>query len=353
MTFHDYPYTLRVGDALYLLSELPDNSVDSIVTDPPYGLSKQPVITEVLAAWLNGDRYESSAGGIMNAKWDSFVPGPDLFREACRVLKPGGYLLAFAASRNFDLLGISLRLGGFHIIDTIHWTYGSGFSVASRNVAKDFLAQGDLPNAEKYQGFGTLLKPSHEPILVCRKPLEGSFTDNLRAHGTGALNISACKVNDRFPANTILGCGCLEEHTEDCPVKVLGKAANYFYCAKASSKERELGCEHLPPKPGGNYKKGLLADLELGINRSRPKHNFHPSVKPLKLMRYLVRLVTPPGGLTLDPFCGSGTTGCAAVLEGFSFIGFDLEEDYIKIAEARINHWLKELAKPDPQLKLF
>ena len=371
-----------------------DNSVDSIVTDPPYGLS------------------------FMGKKWDYDVPGEDIWRECLRVLKPGGHLLSFAGTRTQHRMACAIEDAGFEIRDMIAWVYGSGFpksldvskaidkaAGAEREVVGSYRVGGtaakgkhkgrvaadadegtaagcfrDLdittpatPDALRWQGWGTALKPALEPITVARKPLIGTVAANVLAHGTGALNIDGCRVGTsdvlsfgsrelgdgikygkckpttegvqnpqgRFPANLIhdgsdevlalfpdskgalapvygkqgnqkchTGDNGIYGHYEqrDTPMfprNDTGSAARFFYCAKASRAERGEG-------------------------------NVHPTVKPLALMRYLVRLVTRKGGIVLDPFMGSGTTGVAAIQEGMNFIGIEREAEYCEIARARI-----------------
>lgn len=331
--------TLLLGDCLARLKELPDNSVDAVVTDPPYGLS------------------------FMGKKWDYDVPATEVWAECLRVLKPGGHLLAFAGTRTQHRMAVRIEDAGFEIRDMIAWVYGSGFP-------KSHNLQGD------WQGWGTALKPALEPITVARKPLIGTVAENVLAHGTGALNIDGCRVpgalegdpnrfrktdggefvakfdnapvvrsDGRWPANLIHD-GSEEvlarfpegsfnkpvERKSDNPQNTIygaglgvgksgsvraafgdtGSAARFFYCAKASKADR--GAE-----------------------------NVHPTVKPTNLMRYLCRLVTPPDGVVLDPFMGSGSTGKAALLEGFQFIGIEREVEYLKIARARI-----ATARPEP-----
>ena len=291
------------GDCLELLRELPDCSVDACVTDPPYGLS------------------------FMGKAWDYDVPQAEVWRQVLRVLKPGGHLLAFAGTRTQHRMAVQIEDAGFEIRDMIAWVYGSGFP-KSRN----------LDGA--WQGWGTALKPALEPITVARKPFKGTVAANVLAHGTGGINVDGCrvaaegesfdhlkgrplmKINNRrtdeeslngpaqqaalaklkelgrWPANLIH-----DGSEESC--ELLRDAARFFYCAKASKADR-----------GGD--------------------NTHPTVKPTDLMRYLCRLVTPPGGVVLDPFMGSGSTGKAAVLEGFRFIGIERETEYIEIARGRI-----------------
>lgn len=376
------------GDCLEELKKLPDNSVDSIVTDPPYGLSdqKQADVTACLTAWLAGQEYKSKKKGFMGKSWDAWVPGPEVWKECYRVLKPGGHVLTFSGTRTQDLMGISLRLAGFEIRDTIAWVYGSGFpksldvskaidkaagaegkyegaktaahaSRKSLNVPegwdRPWMANPDAMNransayhpatdaAKAWEGWGTALKPALEPIILTRKPLDGTVAANVLKHGTGALNIDGGRIgvdpldkNHRNPLSNdsskksvfgIGGTGCLGagrwpanliHDGSDEVTDLLGDSARFFYCSKASKKDREEGL---------NAADGTRA-------------NNHPTVKPTDLMRYLVRLITPPNGTVLDPFAGSGSTGKAAMLEGFSFIGIELDENYATIAQKRIDH---------------
>jgi site-specific DNA-methyltransferase (adenine-specific) len=297
---------LILGDCLDKLKDLESNSVDSIVTDPPYGLS------------------------FMGQKWDYDVPSVSIWKECLRVLKPGGHILSFSSSRTYHRMVVNVEDAGFEIRDQIMWVYGSGFPKSH-----------NLKNESK--GWGTALKPAHEPIVMARKPLEKkTVANNVLEYGTGAINIDGCRVGDegRWPANFIHD-GSEEvlehfphtksgkmgpehnRHTDSSPNGIYGKfdvnhplgqtygdagsAARFFYVAKANKKDRE-------------------------------EDNNHPTIKPTELMKYLIRLVTPKNGTILDPFMGSGSTGKAAVLEGFSFTGIELSEDYLKIAEKRINH---------------
>ena len=509
-----------------------DNSVDAVVTDPPYGMSSPPDIVEVLTHWLAGDDYHHRGAGFMGREWDAFVPGPAVWKECLRVLKPGGYLLAFAAPRTVDLMGISLRLGGFELRDTIiFWGFGTGFpksmnvakaidKAAGRDAAKSAKALKEWRNAAKltrpalaelvgctpasirdweegrvrttgkppeflvpsqqyrdrlnelcsygtdtrtitsraqsrsgdgsviglghtgaiygpptsdlakqWEGWGTALKPAYEPILCVRKPLEGNVANNVLLHGTGAINIDASRIPTtaedrkrmeemsagfvgrqwgdphlvnygyedsmatktlsvphqagRFPANVILGHhpDCVPVGAEDvevwdchpdCPVRSLdeqsgilksgkpgirgargavnsgatygaesrpvgnpetgfgdmGGASRFFYCAKASKSERSIGLDE-----------GTV--------------NMHPTVKPIKLMDYLVNLVTPPGGVVLDPYCGSGTTMLAAVNGGFTGLGIDRDDDgtYLEIAAQRVAHAGGRVTRKNPSVR--
>lgn len=343
-----------------------DNSIDAIVTDPPYGLSKQPKMEEVLKHWLAGDDYNATGSGFMGKSWDSFVPGPSIWKEAYRCLKPGAWAVVFAGSRTQDLMALSLRLAGFEIMDTGMWLYGSGFPKSldiSKAIDKQLGAEFDsVPasgvgfmnengeggynatknrliqtseksdQAKQWGGWGTALKPAYEPFILARKPLDGTYANNVLKHGVGGLNIDRCRLpdSDRFPTNVI-------HDGLDEPW------AKYFYCAKASKKDRDEGLENLSITSAGEMtdrEEGSdgLNSPRAGAGRTTGARNIHPTVKPTELMRYLCRLVTPPDGLILDPFSGSGSTGKGAVLEGFNFIGFEMDDKYCEIANARIKH---------------
>ncbi len=307
---------LLEGDALMLLAKLPDACVDAIVCDPPYGIE---------------------LGG---ASWDSF--GKDSPAEAferwtfqwaaeCRrVLKPGGHLLAFGSPRTFHRLVAGIEDGGLDVRDQLLWLFAQGLPKSHR-----------LPG-----GMGTTLKPAYEPILLARKPLEGRTIDNLKAHGTGALNIAAARVGEAayWPAHVTLAHSeeCQDSCKPGCPAAMIAAArpdllpSRLFFSAKATRVEREAGCEQLPRESVALY---------TGKRHSpRLVRNQHPTVKPIDLMRWLVKLVTPPAGLVLDPFTGSGSTGAAAVLEGRQFLGIEREGKFVDIACARITHWANQAA---------
>jgi site-specific DNA-methyltransferase (adenine-specific) len=368
------------GDCREVMAGMADGSVDAIVTDPPYEL------------------------GFMGKSWDAsgIAYDLDVWRQALRVLKPGGHLLAFSGSRTYHRMVCAIEDAGFEIRDQIMWLYGSGFpkshdvskaidreAGAERRVvgekpqtgAKFKLTQNLIdnggfndpdrvsynitapatPEAEQWSGWGTALKPAHEPIVVARKPFKGTVAANVLAHGTGALNVDGCRVGTEGgckgdgssgPSSGILGNGLNEDWSPPIaglgrwPANVihdgsdeitsgLGEAARFFYCAKASKRDREEGLDGFEERrvfgDGG-------ASLD-GISNTRgPRANHHPTVKPTDLMRYLCRLVVAPGGIVLDPFTGSGSTGKAAVLEGFQFIGIELSEEYSAIAMARIQN---------------
>jgi DNA modification methylase len=371
-------FDIRHGDCREVLKQLPDYSVDSIVTDPPYEL------------------------GFMGKAWDStgVAYQVEVWQECLRVLKVGGHLLAFGGSRTYHRLACAIEDAGFQIRDQIMWVYGSGFP-KSLNIGKQ-------EGCETWQGWGTALKPAHEPIVMARKPLVGTVAQTVLTHGTGGINIDGCRVgradgddssagnrtanfatqetmsggngsggwsqNDmgRFPANFIHdgsdevlelfpqsnggafpkksnvptgrhyegGWGAVDNGSRTEMGD--GSAARFFYCAKASKKDRNEGLDGFTIRNNkfGNQKNG--DDLGNGsVNdkfTNQPQANHHPTVKPTDLMRYLCRLITPPNGTVLDPFTGSGSTGKAATLEDFNFIGIEQSAEYVEIATARINH---------------
>lgn len=374
--------TILQGDCIEVLKTLPENSVDSIVTDPPYGLEfmgkdwdapwKKSEVVKVTDKSTNGIFHDKGfnhgirfSRGLFEMqefqKWcESWA------KEAYRVLKPGGHILAFGGSRTYHRLAAGIEDAGFEIRDQIMWVYGSGFP-KSMNVGLALEKKGLDP--EEYAGWGTALKPAHEPIVMARKPLEGTVVDNLLAWGTGAINIDESRVpgepvpinkleewsgfgqktepdyeqeinsSGRFPANFIhdgsdevaklfprskggaypakrgkaVATTFASGQETEGGFRAMGddgSAARFFYCAKTNTKERNDG---------------------LGKEK-----NTHPTVKPTELMRYLIRLITPPAGVVLDPFMGSGSTGRAAVIDGFSFIGIDQNPEYVEIAKKRV-----------------
>lgn len=291
----------------------------------------------------------------MDKKWDYDVPSQEIWAECLRVLKPGGHLLSFAGTRTQHRMAVRIEDAGFEIRDMIAWIYGSGFPKS-------------LNLKNEWQGWGTALKPALEPITVARKPLIGTVAENVLAHGTGALNIDATRVGTeqieagragredcvgysgglkgqesggvnigRWPANLIHDGG--DEVVGLFPADKQGSAARFFYCAKASKRDRDEGLDGFEAKRGTVGNKWTDQDYRRGDEvPSVDRRNHHPTVKPTDLMRYLCRLVTPPGGVVLDPFMGSGSTGKAAKLEGFSFIGIEREAEYHAIAAARIKN---------------
>ena len=306
-------WRLIEGDAPTLLAKLPDACVDAVVCDPPYSIAIGG------AAW---DRFDDGqAAGEAFERWTCTWAA-----EVLRVLKPGGHLAAFGAPRTFHRLVAGIEDAGLEIRDQLLWLYAQGVPKSRR-----------LPD-----GFGTALKPAYEPILLARKPFAGRTIDNIEAHGTGVLGIDATRIR---PAGTWPPHVALSHHerchqdgcAEDCPAGMIDQArpdllaSRLFFCSKATRQEREAGCEQLPAN-----------DIQLYPGKQRPPRvvrNVHPTVKPLALMRWLVRLVTPPGGLVLDPFAGSGSTGIASVLEGRRFVGIERESEFIDVACARLTHW--------------
>ena len=414
---------LMLGDNMKSLKKLPDNSIDSIVTDPPYGLS------------------------FMSKKWDYDVPTVEFWKEVYRVLKPGGHILSFGGTRTYHRMVVNIEDAGFEIRDQVMWLYGSGFP-KSHNIGKavdkiegnerEVVGEKkiydthhsptekennwqvkDIPltkGQSKYEGWGTALKPANEPICVARKPLsEKTIADNVMKWGTGGINIDGCRVEyksdddisgwskknytegetssgfidglnnqssskneeGRFPANIILDETAAElldkqsgvtkstptpSHTRKGNVVAdertskaagifgdgnmlygsnhndKGGASRFFYVAKVSKKERNLGLDLFEDKPSYMVENGSKTS---GLNgksyeRTTIVKNNHPTLKPINLMTYLCRLITPEGGIVLDPFMGSGSTGISALLEGFRFVGMEMDADYFKIAEARI-----------------
>lgn len=324
-----------VGDCLVAMQAMPTASADAIVTDPPYGLN------------------------FMGKRWDYDVPSVEIWAECLRVLKPGGHLLAFAGTRTQHRMAVRIEDAGFEIRDMIAWVYGSGF-----------------PKSHNGEWGGTALKPALEPITMARKPLIGTVEANWSAYSVGGLNIDSGRVGDepgRWPANLIhdgsddvLSAfpdakgqqGDLKGHSRDRVSQGIygdmkaakdaiargdkGSAARFFYCAKASKADRDDGLSDFPKRSEawfqtGNGTSGKPSSIEITKGPRKERANNHPTVKPTDLMRYLCRLVTPPNGLVLDPFMGSGSTGRGAVLEGFRFVGVEREAEYAIIAEARIN----------------
>jgi len=436
---------IYAGNNLDILPELQSNSVDSIVCDPPYEL------------------------GFMGKTWDNsgIAYSVELWQQCLRVLKPGGHLLAFGGTRTWHRLAVAIEDAGFEIRDNIAWLYGSGFP-KSHNISKaidkaagaerevigksnrhgggtmqghSFQVSPVIPDitapatddAKAWDGWGTALKPAHEPIVVARKPVIGTVAENVLKYGTGALNIDASRigteeltngfggipngannlvnsdkernrdgqtvVSGRWPANIILDEYTAQLLDEQAPqtgafAKVksghngasrgiygdyaqrgddgatfyadgLGGASRFFYVAKANKKDRNEGLDELSTKTAAELtgrqenSKGLSGSIEHRNSMNPyanggsvlPRQNFHPTVKPTSLMQYLIRLVTPENGTVLDPFCGSGSTGKAAILENKSFIGIELTPEYLPIIEGRLKH--AYLTLDDKEADLF
>ncbi len=310
-------WRLIEAEALSVLAKLPEQSIDAIVTDPPYAIS---------------------LGG---AAWDRFGDGelaaPEAFErwtrwwaaECLRVLKPGGHLAIFGSPRTFHRLVGGVEDAGLDVRDQLLWLHAQGLPKSRR-----------LPD-----GLGTTLKPAYEPIALARKPISGTVADNLASFGVGALNIAATRVGEAgyWPAHVTLSHheACRTDAcVEDCPAAQIDHVrpdllpSRLFFCAKATRAEREEGCEQLPVR---------TVPLYTGKRHSpRLVRNPHPTVKPVELMRWLTRLVVPEGGVVLDPFAGSASTGIAALLEGRRFVGIEREGEYVDVACARLTHWAKK-----------
>lgn len=278
-------------NCLEVLKKIDTDSIDSVVTDPPYGLK------------------------LLGHSWDYNLPSIDVWKECLRVLKPGGHLLSFSSARTYHRMAISIEDAGFEIRDQIMWVYGQG-----------------MPK-------GKNLKPAHEPICVARKPFKGTIKANVAAHGTGCLNVDACKVGERWAPNLI-------HDGDDTVVEMFPEKAGALFSATRTvattggsgnslmGKAREVGEGN-----GAIDEPGSAARFFWCAKPSRTERaaaSKHPTVKPIKLMDYLVKLATPTGGVVLDPFMGSGTTGVAALNGGFDFIGCELEPEYFDIATQRL-----------------
>lgn len=361
-------YKLYNVNMLDMCEHIQPDSIDSIVTDPPYELN------------------------FMNKGWDNsgIAFQTDTWKKCYNVLKPGGFLLAFGSSRTYHRIACAIEDAGFEVRDTIMWLYGSGFP-KSMDLGKSI--ESKVPQEGlKWNGWGTALKPSYEPIIVARKPCDGSCTENVIKYGVGGINIEECRVseNGRFPSNTILTyddtdqeevCGNMPvgkkngSITDPNKLNTLGKnvygvyngnkplwnayndsgsTSRYFYCAKATKRDRDEGLETFENKPVARSNQAQ-AELRRGNECTRDgvhhlvyHKNTHPTVKPTSLMQYLVRLVTPKGGTVLDPFNGSGSTGKAVMYENkdrqadYKYIGFELSEEYITISAARMDYVISE-----------
>lgn len=486
----DNDYTIYQGDSFEVLDTLEEKSIDAIVTDPPYGLTS---ITKRHGKEDSAPAKEGKDGsfarlskGFMGKTWDGtgIEYNVDFWKKCFKVLKPGGYLLAFGGTRTFHRIACAIEDAGFEIRDTLMWLYGSGFpksqnvglaidkkngveskvvgrirgaSSTGKNlvgndtfVAKNQYEDGthDIKIAQnEYAGYGTCLKPAYEPIIMARKPVEGTAAANMLKYGVGGINIDECRVENnlheeigrnnkkgsytssrtmgvsstpavdrtgrtnlgRFPANVITDGsdevkanmpftkanggnlttynfqdskdGHLSFGQNEKPLQRLetdyiapcdeSSACRYFYCAKASKKDRDEGLDNFESikinltQNGGNRKENGKSILE---NPNISKKNIHPTVKPTELMQYLVRLVAPKGAVVLDPFCGSGSTGKACMYENternanYKFIGIEMTEEYLPIIVARIDYAknkkdfekIKEAkAKGYEQIKLF
>lgn len=337
--------TIHCGDMRAVLADMEPDSLDAIVSDPPYGLS------------------------FMGRGWDQQVPGPEYWEACLRVAKPGAHLVAFGGTRTHHRLTCAIEDAGWELRDCLMWLYGSGFP-KSLDVSKaidkaagaerlDRKVSGPADNnvfspsqtvidrgtpvtqgAKQWEGWGTALKPAWEPILLARKPFMGTVAANVLEHGAGGLNIDATRISavdqvDRWPANAVfdpVAGAMLDDQAAD--------TARFFYTAKASKAEREAGLEGAPSQ---NVNDGRTTSIDNPYQRGDTlRKNLHPTVKPISLMRWLVRMVAPIGATVLDPFCGSGSTGVACALEGQDFVGVDLEQAHVDIAKGRHAHAASE-----------
>jgi site-specific DNA-methyltransferase (adenine-specific) len=393
------------GDNRDTLKTIADNSIDAIVTDPPYGID------------------------FLGKAWDANTGALETYQECLRVLKPGGHILAFSAARTYHHLAVTLEQAGFEIRDQIMWIYSSGIpncqdigrsierseQKVKNKATKNKLANNDkvyfpdpenvpvesagqltaprcslchsstgpihkkcsredcirpwekTPANNEWAGWGTALKPAHEPIALARKPMKSSIAQNCQKWGTGALNIDATRIpydgeepstwfdqEERTNVGYKLTQGSSSKITSEAkdgrfPSNVIGEILQadyqkYFYCPKVSRAERHIGHE-MPPAMFGDMKGAYDDDgqryaVELDRREGNVGNN-HPTVKPIELMKYLIKLITPKGGTVLDPFNGSGSTGCAAVELGFNYIGCELDPKYVEISEKRIDKWFR------------
>lgn len=360
-------YKLIHGDSREELRGVPDNSVDSVITDPPYELS------------------------FMGAKWDStgIAYDPEFWAECLRILKPGGLLLSFGAPRTYHRIAVGIEDAGFEIREGLMWVYGSGMP-HGQNISKaidrklgakrsQIRGRGGLNNypfrnddgwskigekeplmdseipvtdeAKRWKGWNTGLKPAYEPIVLAQKPREGSFVNNVLKHGVGGMNIDACRVSssDEYIINRFTGgakpWGDAVGEDYESVTETKGRwPANFILDEEAASVlDKQVGKTSKGIIPS-RYFKTIPNETEENdrffysgkVSKKERRGSTHTTMKPLALMRYLARLVTPPDGTILDPFMGSGTTGEAALLEGFKFIGIEKEEEYFNFSYDRL-----------------
>jgi DNA methylase len=324
----DDKFAAYIGEAAELLREIPDNVIDAVVTDPPAGIRFRGMSWDTFGPAGGSRRTSMNRRGFI-----SFLN--PVMRECLRVLKPGAHALTWALPRTSHWTATAIEDAGFEIRDVITHHFGTGFP-------KTRLLKGH------WRGWSTTLKPASEHWILARKPLQGAdLQQNLRAHRTGALNIADCRIADRnlprWPADLVLSHhpDCEEECLAGCPVAELDRqsgrpgASRFFYVAKPSVGERNLG---LPKAPMKKHRRGFEEPVFFG-SVPIPGANNHPTVKSVALMSFLCRLVTPPGGLIVDPFMGSGSTGVAAIREGFMFLGIERESEYVlQIAVHRLRY---------------
>jgi DNA modification methylase len=403
-------YTLYNCNNIEALKLLKSNSVDVCISDVPYGLSTHPDIFAVMKAWLKGkDFTPASKAGYRSETWDNFVPQPSFWKEVLRVLKPGGWCLAFFGTRTYDIGTLAMRVAGFEVKDCIQWIFGLHSPAAQRmdraidrrkgvDLKKHYTRKfGDKPNvqteeAKKWSDWRTGLRPACELIAMTRKPLyNGSVVENVLKYGVGAINIEGCRIpiskdglhydnkyskkrnapmlsidnkkvesdfiplineDGRFPSHLIMDVESGKILDSVAPNEI----SRFYYHTKSSQIEREWGTEGLPLKhinsDATNNQLMLRKNWKGEKRKKMEARNFHPTLKPIALMRYLCRLVAPGGATVLDPFMGSGSTGIAALLENTKFIGMEMNEGYFSIARTRIrytNNMIKE--HPTSRLK--
>lgn len=378
---------LILGDCIEKMQEFEPNSVDTIITDPPYGLS------------------------FMGKKWDYDIPSIEMWKEALRVAKPGATLMCFGGTRTWHRIAVNIEDAGWQIFDTMMWVYGTGFP-KGQDISKRLERKyGNDGKSEQWIGWKShALKPSFEPIILARKQNEGTYIDNALKYGVSGLDIDGGRISSteeitnhsrssesaiskgiygnskgqethqtngqllgRYPTNIVFdeeagkmldeqsgqrfSSGGIEkagkfanlygEYKGNNPGESVGGfkdrrgASRFFYCAKASKSERNKGLDEFDEQPAFQYGSIKKSIGRTGLNT--PRKNAHPTVKPLSLMEYLCKLTkTPTGGIVLDPFMGSGTTGLATVKTGREFIGIEIDENYFKIADARIKYYLAQ-----------
>lgn len=349
---------LHLGDNFEAIRHYPDNSVHAIITDAPYGLNtKLHNIHELSEKYLKGENYTLGGTGVDGEEWDSDLPTLLLCKELFRVLKPGGYILCFSATRTYDIMVNTLRWANFIVKDQLTWCYASGVPKTEWLDKK----MKDDPQVHLFHGKNESLKPASEPIVLAQKPPEfEDIVENIKKWGTGALNIRATQAigpdgEPRYPANIITdGSPTIsaafnggDKYFNSCPLGFLDEYLNPFlFYPKASSKEKDFGLDQYFPE---KYRTAMMSGNETKIK------NPHPTVKPIALMRHLVRLVSDPEQIVLDCFSGSGTSGIAAALESRAFIGMEIGEEYHKVSQLRIQRTyelIKKYGTTDQQIIL-